>query len=166
MIYPRRSASMPIALALTTLMAVVSIMVIFGQGKPAGANAKVHGAASAATNQAAAGTVRPRVFAYYYLWYFSAAQLALPLGLTGWEADIAMTWFSAFASLTLLIGLACWFGQSRSAAIWAVLLAVFGLRHPVIYDDSELGSTRTKLGWLALVLLVLSFTLTPIRSGP
>jgi hypothetical protein len=61
--------------------------------------------------------------AYYYLWYFSAAQLALPLGLTGWEADIAMTWFSAFASLTLLIGLACWFGQSRSAAILAVLLA-------------------------------------------
>jgi hypothetical protein len=67
--HPRRSASMPIALALTTLMAVVSIMVIFGHGKPAGANAKAHGAASAARNQAAAGTGRPRVFAYYYLWW-------------------------------------------------------------------------------------------------
>jgi Zn-dependent protease len=54
---------------------------------------------------------------------------------------------------------------SWSWLLWAVLLAVFGLRHPVIYDDSALGSTRTKIGWLALVLLVLSFTLTPIRSG-
>jgi membrane-associated protease RseP (regulator of RpoE activity) len=54
---------------------------------------------------------------------------------------------------------------SWSWLLWAVLLAVFGLRHPVIYDDSELGSTRLKIGWLALVLLVLSFTLTPIRSG-
>lgn len=54
---------------------------------------------------------------------------------------------------------------SWSWLLWAVLLAVFGLRHPVIYDDSELGGTRTKIGVVALVLLVLSFTLTPIRSG-
>jgi hypothetical protein len=46
--------------------------------------------------------------AYYYLWYFSAAQLAIMTGLTGWEADIALTWFSAFSSLTLMMGLARW----------------------------------------------------------
>src|SRR5436190_21224369 len=53
----------------------------------------------------------PGRLAYYYLWYFSAAQLSAALGLTGWEADIALTWFSAFASLTLMMGLALWFGR-------------------------------------------------------
>ncbi|MGI8742637.1 MAG: site-2 protease family protein [Bryobacteraceae bacterium] len=54
---------------------------------------------------------------------------------------------------------------SWSWLVWAVLLAVFGLRHPVIFDLSELGATRTRLGWLALVLFLLSFTLAPLRSG-
>ena len=54
---------------------------------------------------------------------------------------------------------------SWSWLLWAVLLAVFGLRHPVICDMTDLGSTRVKVGWLALVLFLLSFTLAPIRSG-
>ena len=63
--------------------------------------------------------------AYYYLWYFSAAQLAALLGLTGWEADIALTWFSAFSSLSLIMGLALWFGRG-SAPGWALLFAATG----------------------------------------
>jgi len=61
--------------------------------------------------------------AYYYLWHFSAAELALLLGVSGWEADIAMTWFSAFASLVLMMGLAAWFSGRVSAAAWVVVLA-------------------------------------------
>ncbi len=38
--------------------------------------------------------------AYYYLWHFSAGELSRLLGVTGWEADAAMTFFSAFSSLT------------------------------------------------------------------
>ncbi len=60
---------------------------------------------------------------YYYLWHFSAAQLALPLGESGWEADIGLTWFTAFASLTLMMGLAVWLGRRSVAAILVVLLA-------------------------------------------
>jgi hypothetical protein len=63
--------------------------------------------------------------AYYYLWYFSAAQVAALLGLTGWEADIALTWFSAFSSLSLMMGLALCFGR-RSAPLWALLFAATG----------------------------------------
>jgi hypothetical protein len=63
--------------------------------------------------------------AYYYLWYFSAAQLAALLHLTGWEADIALTWFSAFSSLSLMMGLALWFGRN-TAPLWALLFAVTG----------------------------------------
>jgi len=59
--------------------------------------------------------------AYYYLWHFSAAELALLTGASGWEADIAMTWFTAFSSLALMLGLANWFG-GRATALWVLLL--------------------------------------------
>jgi hypothetical protein len=60
---------------------------------------------------------------YYYLWHFSAAELALPLRASGWEADIGLTWFTAFASLTLMMALAVWLSQRASAAILVVALA-------------------------------------------
>ena len=65
---------------------------------------------------------------YYYLWYFSAAQLAITAGLTGWEADIALTWFSAFSSLTLMMGLALWFGRSSAALLVLPFAATGSLR--------------------------------------
>ena len=37
-------------------------------------------------------------------------ELALLTGISGWEADAALTWFAAFASLMLMMGLAAWFG--------------------------------------------------------
>src|ERR1700686_3516087 len=59
-------------------------------------------------------------FFYYYLWHYSAAELALPLHVSGWEADIGLTWFTAFASLSLLMGLAGWLSKRSAAAIWVV----------------------------------------------
>jgi hypothetical protein len=64
--------------------------------------------------------------AYYYLWHFSAAELALPLGASGWEADIGLTWFTAFASLTLMMGIAVWLSKRSAAAVWVVVLATAG----------------------------------------
>ncbi|HXW40194.1 MAG TPA: hypothetical protein VEK75_03265, partial [Xanthobacteraceae bacterium] len=65
----------------------------------------------------------PGRLAYYYLWHFSAAELALPLRLSGWEADIGLTWFTAFASLTLMMGVAVWLSNRSGAAILVVVLA-------------------------------------------
>ena len=65
----------------------------------------------------------PGHLAYYYLWHFSAAELALALGASGWEADIGLTWFTAFASLSLMMGVAVWLGRRAAAAIWVVILA-------------------------------------------
>lgn len=48
--------------------------------------------------------------------------------------------------------------------IWAAFLLLFGMRHPVIYDSSRLGALRANLGWLALIIFLLCFTLTPIRA--
>ena len=54
----------------------------------------------------------PGRLAYYYLWHFSAAELALVARASGWEADIGLTWFTAFASLALMMGLAVWLEQT------------------------------------------------------
>jgi hypothetical protein len=61
--------------------------------------------------------------AYYYLWHFSAAELALPLRVSGWEADIGLTWFTAFASLTLMMSVAVWLSKRSGAALAVVVLA-------------------------------------------
>lgn len=47
--------------------------------------------------------------------------------------------------------------------VWAGLLFLFALRHPVICDTSALGSGRVKLGLTALAIFLLTFTLIPIR---
>jgi hypothetical protein len=86
--------------------------------------------------------------AYYYLWHFSAAQLALPLGASGWEADIGLTWFTAFASLSLMMALAVWLSRRPVAAIWVVAFAAA-------------ASLRVVLGWLFG-----SYQLTPFLHYP
>jgi membrane-associated protease RseP (regulator of RpoE activity) len=48
---------------------------------------------------------------------------------------------------------------------WAAILFFFGMRHPVIVDPSPLSPRRRWLGLVALILLILSFTPTPLRTG-
>jgi membrane-associated protease RseP (regulator of RpoE activity) len=52
---------------------------------------------------------------------------------------------------------------SPSWWIWAALLFFFALRHPVIYDDTKLDTTRVGLGLAALAIFLLTFMLAPLR---
>lgn len=70
--------------------------------------------------------------AYYYLWHFSAAELALAFGVSGWEADIVMTGVAAFSSLALMMGFAAWIGRRSAAAAWVVPLAFAASQYPVL----------------------------------
>ena len=70
--------------------------------------------------------------AYYYLWHFSAAEVALITSMSGWEADIGLTWFTASASLSLMMGLAVWLSKRASAALWVVVLAAAGSLWPTL----------------------------------
>ena len=49
--------------------------------------------------------------------------------------------------------------------VWGIVLFFVGRRHPVIYDDSELGAGRRKLGYVALALFILCFCYAPITAG-
>ncbi len=98
-----------------------------------------------------AGTI-----AYYYLWHFGVAELALISGATGWEADIATTWFTAFASLVLMCGLAFRLSGGRTLSIVFVFAAALGgsLR-PVLASlfgsdtvDGALKPASGLAGWL------------------
>lgn len=78
----------------------------------------------------AAGAASP--LAYYYLWHCGAAIFSVLLNVSGWEADIALTWFTGFASLSLMMGVAVWIARRSSAAIWVVLLSVAMSLRPVL----------------------------------
>ena len=71
--------------------------------------------------------------AYYYLWHFSAAEIALITSISGWEADVGLTGFTAFASLSLMMGLAVWLSKRAIAAIWVVALAAAGSLWVTLY---------------------------------
>jgi hypothetical protein len=75
---------------------------------------------------------QPAHLAYYYLWHFSAAEVALITSMSGWEADIGLTWFTAAASLSLMMGLAVWLSKRTSAAVWVVVLATAGSLWPTL----------------------------------
>ncbi len=92
---------------------------------------------------------------YYYLWHFSAAIPAALFGATGWEADIALTWFTAFASLCLMIGIAALFAGRSIAALLVVLLGlsasakpVLGWVFPATILDRVLAQTQWPESWI------------------
>ncbi len=56
---------------------------------------------------------------------------------------------------------------SYSWLVWALLLLLLGMRHPSIHDSYRIGRGRRWLALLALLIFLLSFSLTPvgIREG-
>lgn len=69
---------------------------------------------------------------YYYQWYFLASQLKVLGGLSGWQADIVMTWFTAFASVCLLIGITLQIAKKTRAGIFVILLSFTGQMHIIL----------------------------------
>ena len=74
---------------------------------------------------------QPSHLSYYYLWHFSAAVLSKILGISGWSADIAMTWFTAFASMLLMMTLAVYIAGRMPAALLVALLSIPASMRPV-----------------------------------
>jgi membrane-associated protease RseP (regulator of RpoE activity) len=59
----------------------------------------------------------------------------------------------------IVLGLAVWEGW----LVWAVLLTILGFRHPpIIYADIPLDSRRRLIGWIAVLIFILTFIPVPI----
>jgi membrane-associated protease RseP (regulator of RpoE activity) len=69
---------------------------------------------------------------------------------------------TALVVLLAVLGLFLWGGWT----IWAILMLVLGLRHPpVMYWENPLDPKRKLIGWMALVIFVLTFIPTPFTIG-
>jgi hypothetical protein len=93
------------------------------------------------------GAGTPSRLAYYYLWHFSAAELSVLTGASGWEADAGLTWFTAFASLSLMIGLATWLSGRAAAGLWVVALAATASLRPLLNAAAGIDNVEAVAGY-------------------
>lgn len=69
---------------------------------------------------------------------------------------------TALVGLLAVLGLFLWGGWT----LWAILMLVLGLRHPpVMYWENPLDPKRKLIGWMALVIFVLTFIPMPFTIG-
>lgn len=101
------------------------------------------------------GEGAPAGVAYYYLWHFGAAQLARLTGASGWEADAATSWFSAFASLCLMGAIAFRFHRGALAPLFVLVACCTGSLRTLLealFDpdalERVLNSATGFAGWL------------------
>ena len=125
----------------------------------------------------------PAPLAYYYLWHFSAAVLGACLPIGGWAADAAMTGFTAWASLLLMMAIALSItGRGAACAAVGVLALPASLRpvldgvfgHEasgrVLARDADLGGWLDQAAWVPQHLAsaccaVLAVLLIPALAG-
>lgn len=92
-------------------------------------------------------TAAPDRLAYYYLWHFGASLFAVLTGVSGWEADAALTWFTAFASLLLMIGVALRIGDGKATPFLVLVLAASASVRAVV-EALPLKAASGLGGWL------------------
>jgi membrane-associated protease RseP (regulator of RpoE activity) len=73
-----------------------------------------------------------------------------------WHGRLSRLFIVGLVALALLTHVWSWL-------IWAALVFFFALRHPVIFDASKLDRNRMALGFVALAIFLLTFTLAPLR---
>ncbi|MGA2713634.1 MAG: site-2 protease family protein [Bryobacteraceae bacterium] len=95
---------------------------------------------------------------------FATALNLLPVGqLDGGHIVYALLgrshkWITRTFLLALLPMGIVWYGWWG----WAVLLFFFARKHPPVYDYSEIGNPRVRLGILALFVFLLCFSIAPV----
>jgi membrane-associated protease RseP (regulator of RpoE activity) len=98
---------------------------------------------------------------------FATALNLLPIGQLDGGHILYATWPNAHKTVSRLAALCLlpmgllWTGW----LLWGIVLLWLGRRHPMIYDDTELGDGRRKLALAALVIFLLCFMWTPIATG-
>jgi len=99
---------------------------------------------------------------------FATAMNLLPIGqLDGGHILYSFVgdnhkWMSrVFAAILFPLGWFYWKGWW----LWAAFFFITGMRRPAIYDHTSVGYARFRLGMLAILILILSFSPDPIQTG-
>jgi len=79
--------------------------------------------------------------------------------------SVAPRWHQTISTVTILIliplSLYRWLGW----LLWAVVLRITGMRHPIVPEYPEITRGRRWMAVLALIMLLLTFTPTPIMNS-
>jgi hypothetical protein len=107
------------------------------------------------------GPQDPGHLAYYYLWHFGTATMARLLHTGGWQAEAAMTGFTAMSSVMLMSGLAIALGGRTVAIAAACVLSLAGSLRPLlsaaigqaqgnalIPGSSDIGNWLNQAAWV------------------
>ena len=91
----------------------------------------------------------------------------LPIGqldgghlLYAWLGEPAKVLFRVFWAGLLALAV---FASVTTWLPWAIILFFLGMKHPIIYGESELGVPRTLLTVAAVVMFLLSFSTIPVQ---
>jgi hypothetical protein len=105
-------------------------------------------------NPVIGGTPEPGV-AYYYLWHFGAAELARLTGASGWEADVASTWFTAFSSVCVMCSVAAHLARRVLAPVFVLIACMTASIRPILAwafgqdrVDQAIAPASGFAGWL------------------
>ncbi len=61
----------------------------------------------------------------------------------------------------VVLGIVFWAGW----LVWAAFMIIIGYKHPpVVYPEIQLDGKRKFLGWMCLVIFILTFTPVPIQG--
>ena len=79
--------------------------------------------------------------------------------------SVSPRWHQTISTLTILVliplSLYRWIGW----LLWAVVLRITGMRHPIVPEYPEITRTRRWMAVFALIMLLLTFTPTPIMNS-
>lgn len=98
---------------------------------------------------------------------FATALNLLPIGQLDGGHILYARWPNAHKTVSKILAICLlpmgwlWLGW----LIWGAVLLWLGRRHPMIYDEAEIGDGRRKLALVALAIFVLCFMWTPISTG-
>ena len=66
------------------------------------------------------------LLSYSYAWYLPNAMVKKLSHASGWQVEVAMTWFTSFVIWTFLAAIACAISGSAAAGFWLIVVAACG----------------------------------------
>ena len=120
---------------------------IFDHSKVAMVDEMVRAGRAAGTIRSSAGPACPRGWPTIISGISAPPNCRVLTDVSGWEADAALTWFTAFASLPMMIGLAFWLSGRASAGLWVVVLAATALAAPAARMDLPARRVQAVAGY-------------------
>ncbi len=79
--------------------------------------------------------------------------------------SVAPRWHRTISTLTILVLIPLCLYRWIGWLVWAVVLRFTGMRHPIVPEFPEITPARRWVSVLALIMLVLTFTSTPITNN-